>query len=260
MASRKRELTPKYQVRSQNREASMIRLRARAAAIPANTTKLHDAIKRHIWLQDLTVADLGARLGFNVEYMRRALSLSGANKGKPTRIMPPLLNRICEAVGVDEDTRDRWHTLGAIAVGWDLTMDDDLGPAEREHRFARLYAGGCLCCLMNRERGKAMTPLAPPHDRLGNRVEIHHLNEGGKHGGKRRGHRFTAPLCTWHHRGIIPIVPGGQKLTKLEATAWWGPSWADGSKPFRAEYGDDAGLLAMADAMVGPAADPERVF
>jgi hypothetical protein len=75
--------------------------------------------------------------------------------------------------------------------------------------------------------------------------EIHHLNDGGLHGGKRRGDDFTIPLCTWHHRGVQ--LPG---LSRDAMTTIHGPSWAGGSKPFRAFFGSDDSLLSLANKLI----------
>ncbi|MGP1667490.1 MAG: Ref family recombination enhancement nuclease [Rhodanobacter sp.] len=62
--------------------------------------------------------------------------------------------------------------------------------------------------------------------------EVHHLLSGNR----RIGHQDTLPLCPHHHRAI------GKGL---------GPSLANGSKPFHAEYGSDQELLAMTDRALG---------
>lgn len=106
-------------------------------------------------------------------------------------------------------------------------------PAERMARFDALRAFGCICCHLNMHNGdKLRTVFA---------VEIHHLNGGGHHGQKRRGDEYTIPLCTWHHRGIGPAK---------EYAEMYGPSWAKGSKPFRAVYGSDDELLALANRLI----------
>jgi hypothetical protein len=72
-------------------------------------------------------------------------------------------------------------------------------------------------------------------------VEIHHLLSGNK----RIGHLATVSLCPWHHRGNYNgCAPTGMKDT-------YGPSLAHGSKPFRAEFGTDAELLAIQNALLG---------
>jgi len=107
-------------------------------------------------------------------------------------------------------------------------------PTEREARFAKLHALGCICCAMNEDIGR---------ERVCDYAEIHHLNGGGHHGQKRRGDEYTIPLGPWHHRGI----GNAADLTKRG-----GPSWAKGSKPFREVYGTDAELLALVNELIEP--------
>lgn len=111
-------------------------------------------------------------------------------------------------------------------------------PAEKAARFAKLQKMGCVCCLMNYDR-----LCNGVFVRTGQYAEIHHLNGGGHHGQKRRGHEFTIPLCEWHHRGNGPTA---------EYTDAFGPSWAKGSKPFRAVYGTDDELLALVNSLIEP--------
>lgn len=66
-------------------------------------------------------------------------------------------------------------------------------------------------------------------------TEAHHALSGGR----RRGHEYTVSLGTWHHRGVLL-----RGWTKDEMTAWYGPSLANGSKPFHAAFGDNEFLLA----------------
>lgn len=103
-----------------------------------------------------------------------------------------------------------------------------------QDRYEYLQSVGCVCCAVN--HGFGFLPSLLP-------VEIHHLNAGGLHGGKRLGDEFTIPLCKWHHRGVATGF-----LSRAQMTPMYGPSWANGSKPFRAVYGSDADLLARANA------------
>ncbi len=112
-------------------------------------------------------------------------------------------------------------------------------PAERTARFDALRAIGCVCCQKNGEDARAGLRF---HMRTCFPVELHHLNGGGHHGQKRRGDEYTIPLCQWHHRGQGPA--------KVYAELY-GPSWAKGSKPFRAVYGTDDELLALANRLIG---------
>ena len=107
-------------------------------------------------------------------------------------------------------------------------------PSERTARFDALRAIGCVCCRKNEEIG--LVPVCMY-------AEIHHLNGGGHHGQKRRGDEYTIPLGPWHHRGIGSHA---SLMTRLH-----GPSWAKGSKPFRAVYGTDDELLALANRLIG---------
>jgi hypothetical protein len=80
-------------------------------------------------------------------------------------------------------------------------------------RFAAIRGIGCIVC---RAAGAAY------------RVEcqIHHL----KSGNVRRGHQFTVGLCPWHHMAA-PFA----FHTHAECRIAYGPSLAEGVKPFR-EY------------------------
>jgi hypothetical protein len=72
-------------------------------------------------------------------------------------------------------------------------------------------------------------------------VEIHHFLSGNK----RIGHMATAGLCEWHHRGATDFG-----LHFIDYTEAYGPSLANGSKPFRARYGTDKELLALQNALL----------
>ncbi|MCD9005199.1 Ref family protein [Luteimonas sp. XNQY3] len=91
---------------------------------------------------------------------------------------------------------------------------------------------GCLCC---RARGY-------PHDPDGPVVEAHHL----LYGGIRRGHLHTVGLCAWHHRGRL-IVYG---WSHAQHRQFLGPSLAEGSGPFRVEFGDDESLMAAQHRLI----------
>ncbi len=66
-------------------------------------------------------------------------------------------------------------------------------------------------------------------------TEIHHLLSGGR----RIGHQATVPLGAWHHRGVLRGAAGRSAMIGL-----FGPSLADGSKPFHDKHGTDSELLA----------------
>ena len=73
-------------------------------------------------------------------------------------------------------------------------------------------------------------------------IEIHHLLSGNK----RIGHLATVSLCPWHHRGVKAIHD-----CHVYHDIAYGSSLANGSKPFRAEFGTDAELLAIQNALLG---------
>lgn len=90
-------------------------------------------------------------------------------------------------------------------------------------RFDAIKAGPCLAC---EQRGLRST--CP---------EIHHLLSGGR----RIGHLATVGLCQWHHRAVI----WHEGVTHEYFRRVYGPSLAEGSKPFRHEFGNDEFLLEM---------------
>lgn len=73
-------------------------------------------------------------------------------------------------------------------------------------------------------------------------VEIHHLLSGNR----RIGHLASVSLCSYHHRAVLP-----EGMTRAEADEVFGPSLANGSKPFRAEFGSDKELLDLQNALLG---------
>jgi hypothetical protein len=96
-------------------------------------------------------------------------------------------------------------------------------------RFDAIKAAGvCVAC---RLRGVASYA-----------VEIHHLLSGGR----RIGHMATVGLCIWHHRAV-PF----EFMTHEECRDYLGPSLAEGSRPFRAEFGTDAELLQLQNDLLG---------
>lgn len=98
-------------------------------------------------------------------------------------------------------------------------------------RFDRIKAGNCLACWM-RDIDLAGQGL----------VEVHHLLSGGR----RIGHMATVGLCMWHHRAVPQWG-----CTHAEMREEYGPSLAEGSKPFHAEFGSDAELLIMQNDLLG---------
>ena len=64
--------------------------------------------------------------------------------------------------------------------------------------------------------------------------EVHHLLSGTR----RRGHRYTIPLCPAHHRGV-----GHDESVH-------GPSLATRPRLFREVFGSDWELLTLADVLI----------
>lgn len=102
-------------------------------------------------------------------------------------------------------------------------------------RFDKLYGMGCVACFL--------------WDQTWRYPQIHHLNLDGKAGQKRRGHKFTIPLCEWHHTGRIHNMETGLSMAEK-----YGPSLAKQSKRFRAVFGSDDELLARINARLEKAA------
>lgn len=96
-----------------------------------------------------------------------------------------------------------------------------------KRRFGVLAAHGCMLC---RKLG------------LFQQAEIHHLVEGMT----RLGHRWTIPLCDYHHRGVIPFGMG-----KYEARKIYRSSLAHSKRSFVADWGTERQLLAEIDARFG---------
>lgn len=99
-----------------------------------------------------------------------------------------------------------------------------------QKRFDRMKEmGQCVACYQHGIHGRGY-------------IEIHHLLSGNR----RIGHMATISLCVWHHQGTLM---DGQ--TRARMTASLGPSLANGSKPFHAEFGTDSELLALQNALLG---------
>jgi hypothetical protein len=96
--------------------------------------------------------------------------------------------------------------------------------SSEDERYRGLQELGCIACL---KRGNWSAP------------DIHHLNLGGHAGGKRRGWRFTIPLCPPHHRGVM----WREEL--------YGPSLALHPRRFREVFGSDDELLAEVNSLLG---------
>ena len=92
--------------------------------------------------------------------------------------------------------------------------------AERK-RMADMKDHGCCLCA---ELG------------LGWRLpDNHHILSGGR----RMGHRFTIPLCKWHHEGHPPM------------TEEMGPSLASSKRAFVSKFGTELEIMARVDAELG---------
>lgn len=91
-----------------------------------------------------------------------------------------------------------------------------------EERRRKIHAGNCMAC---ERRGIDLTNTGY--------VQWHHL------AGKKR-HDLTIGLCYWHHQGR-PIDDQSHEYCRQ----FYGPSLAEGSKPFHAEFGSNEFLLQM---------------
>jgi len=103
--------------------------------------------------------------------------------------------------------------------------------SEQQARFQHIRAIGCIASLLDGRAG-----VAP---------EVHHLNQGGYHGGKRRGHDFTIGLSRWHHQGIPP-----EGMNECQARVALGPSYKLHKMAFRARYGTDDQLLETTNKLI----------
>lgn len=90
-------------------------------------------------------------------------------------------------------------------------------------RFDAIKRGNCLAC--------AQRDIDVSGQGV---VEVHHLQ------GKKR-HDLTVGLCMWHHRTRLFEYDFRNHAQMRE---YYGPSLAEGSKPFHGEFGSDAELLA----------------
>lgn len=113
--------------------------------------------------------------------------------------------------------------------------------AEAE-RMAKIPHLGCIACFIELKRNSANL-----HAFFGQQTacEVHHLNVGGKHGQKRRGHRYTIGLCSWHHRGESTISTIHERVREI-----LGPSFLHHARAFRERYGSDDELLELQDDLL----------
>jgi hypothetical protein len=100
-------------------------------------------------------------------------------------------------------------------------------------RITACKEGPCVACAIWSETVSRF-PVYPGGD-------YHHLLSGGI----RRGHMFGMCLCPWHHRGQPDWA-----MTPAEMRECYGPSLAEGSKPFHAVFGSDDALLAKQDELL----------
>lgn len=99
---------------------------------------------------------------------------------------------------------------------------------EEKRRMSRILEIGCICCI--HDGHESIYP-----------VEVHHLIDGMK----RIGHSATVAACSWHHRGVPPAGFNQKGATRL-----CGPSLALDGKAFKAQYGNDAALLAFQEFLL----------
>ena len=97
----------------------------------------------------------------------------------------------------------------------------------QQKRFDRIQNIGCVACVID---GIHQNPC-----------EIHHLVSGMK----RLGHDYTAGLCPYHHRGI---VPSGYTYDQVSSAS--GPSMAREPEAFRKHYGTQEELLEFQNALL----------
>lgn len=98
-----------------------------------------------------------------------------------------------------------------------------------EKRFRALQELGCIACYLRDVFSDA---------------EIHHLVDKGtrKHSG---GHMATIPLCSYHHRGVVPAALSAKYMAEV-----LGPSMAHSKRAFVAEFGSERELLAKVDQLI----------
>lgn len=107
---------------------------------------------------------------------------------------------------------------------------------EEADRIERCKSGACVAC--------AIRAASVPDFRGWHGGDYHHLLSGGR----RRGHMFGVCLCGWHHRGLLDWG-----WTHQEMRDYFGPSLAEGSKPFHETFGSDEALLAKQSELLGEA-------
>lgn len=100
-----------------------------------------------------------------------------------------------------------------------------------EARRVKIHAGNCMAC---HQRGIDLTESGY--------VQWHHLAGKTKPG----CHQETIGLCQWHHQGRTM-----GDATHAYSRDYYGPSLAEGSKPFHDEFGTNDELLTLQNAILG---------
>lgn len=95
---------------------------------------------------------------------------------------------------------------------------------ERWEAFAKI---GCIACYLE----------GMPFRKF----ERHHIVEG-----YRLGHRFSLPLCRWHHRGELLAGTTVDNMTNI-----YGPSLHHSKKRFVEVYGSERELCERVDRLIG---------
>lgn len=98
---------------------------------------------------------------------------------------------------------------------------------EHRERWERFTRTGCIACYLEGYPFRAF--------------ERHHLVEG-----YRLGHRFTVPLCRWHHRGAPD-----QRMDETECRLLYGPSMALEKQAFVEHFGTERELCEKVDDLIG---------
>jgi len=89
------------------------KLRRRAEAMPVQPEVLRMAIKRQIWIEEMTVVEFAPTIRMNPCWFRRRLM-----DGK--HIHPALLNKIIAGLEVSPREARRWHRMAAREAGWQV--------------------------------------------------------------------------------------------------------------------------------------------
>ena len=107
----------------------------------------------------------------------------------------------------------------------------------QEARRAAIYETPCLACLqLSQRHGRAFCCGAVTEQHTDGRT-------------KPDAHDKTYALGEWHHLGRTH-----EGWTRHSMRVEYGPSLAEGSKPFHAAFGSDDDLLKMQDDLIGVAA------